>query len=105
MKNYELVCNGESGNQTLEEEVAKQFVEAFELWKVKQHSYGSSNISAFMEMGVLVRVSDKVARLRNMIVNNKEERLADESIMDTWIDIVNYGVIARLCRIGVWPKS
>lgn len=67
----------------------------------KQHDYGSTNISEFGEKGVLVRVNDKVARLKNLIWNEKKP--SNESIEDSWGDTSVYGVIARMCKRGLWP--
>ena len=66
----------------------------------KQADYGSGNISAFGEYGVLVRVTDKHARLKNLLTNGAEAK--NESIMDTWLDMANYAIIAVLCRKGEW---
>ena len=69
----------------------------------KQHDYGSGNIAAFGEKGVLVRMNDKMARLRNLVWNDKAS--VNESIDDSYLDISVYGAIARMCRSGKWPKS
>jgi hypothetical protein len=66
----------------------------------KQKDYGSGNIAAFGEYGVLVRVWDKVSRLRNLLTNVSEPK--NESIEDTWLDLCNYAIIATLCRRGEW---
>lgn len=75
------------------------------LFDKKQRDYGSENIAAFGELGVLVRVNDKIARLKNLC--NKETPQSrsvpeNESIMDSWQDLSVYGVIARLVRKGEW---
>lgn len=66
----------------------------------KQRDYGSSNIAAFGEYGVMVRVWDKVSRLRNLLQNVKDP--ANESVEDTWLDLANYAIIGLLCRRGEW---
>lgn len=66
----------------------------------KQRDYGSTNISAFGEFGVLVRVTDKHARLKNLLTNVADPK--NESVEDTWLDISNYAIIALLCRRGEW---
>lgn len=65
----------------------------------KQKDYGSANISAFGEYGVLVRVWDKVARLRNLIGNRSPK---NESLEDSWLDLANYAIIGLLCRQNKW---
>lgn len=66
----------------------------------KQRDYGSSNIAAFGEYGVMVRVWDKVSRLRNLLQNVKDP--ANESVEDTWLDLANYAIIGLMCRRGEW---
>jgi hypothetical protein len=69
----------------------------------KHDSYGPGNIAAFGLVGVTVRLSDKVQRLAHLVVGRKTNTLADESIEDTFRDIINYGVIALLIQRGLWP--
>lgn len=58
----------------------------------KQAAYGVGNILAFRETGLHVRMSDKVARLRNIMDKN---RTTDwEPLADTWLDLVGYATIA-----------
>lgn len=65
----------------------------------KQHDYGPGNIAEFGEIGVLIRLSDKRARL----VNLQGKVAANESVGDSWLDVANYGAIAQLVRSGQWP--
>lgn len=67
----------------------------------KQEDYGSGNISAFGERGVLVRCQDKLSRLRNLIWDaNKKPN--NEPVEDAWLDLANYGLIGALCHLGRW---
>lgn len=59
----------------------------------KQRDYGHGNILKFGLTGVVVRLSDKVERLKNLFGN--EAAPANESVADTWLDIVGY------CAIGM----
>lgn len=73
-----------------------------ELFCKKQRDYGPGNINAFGEFGILVRLNDKVERLKHLI---KDQTIpANESIDDTWMDIATYALIALLVRRGQWPK-
>ena len=60
----------------------------------KQHDYGHGNILKFMEQGVLVRLSDKLERLINLYQNNSSP--SNESIEDSWKDIMGYGMIGLM---------
>lgn len=68
----------------------------------KQQDYGAGNISAFGELGLLVRVNDKVERLKNLHKTGRMTDPANESVTDSWLDLSNYGLIAVLVRTGVW---
>lgn len=57
----------------------------------KQHDYGHHNINAFGHFGVVVRLNDKVARLQNLTLKNLLP--SNESLIDTYEDIIGYCVI------------
>lgn len=86
--------------------MADTFKEIFDLWKQRQRKYGTGNISAFGEIGCLVRGHDKMARLRRALIDNPElSGLAyDESVEDSWKDLANYAIMALVCRRGKWPN-
>ena len=75
-------------------------VDNVQLLDSKQRDYGSNNIAAFGEYGVLVRTWDKVSRLKNLLQNNNEPK--HESIEDSWLDLANYAIIGVLCRRNLW---
>ena len=58
----------------------------------KQHDYSHDNINAFGELGILVRSSDKLARLRNLI--GKEG--VTEPRIDAWRDLAGYSILALM---------
>ena len=66
----------------------------------KQRDYGSGNILSFGEFGVLVRLYDKMERLKNLLTKNKEPK--NEAIEETWMDIANYAKIALMLRMGIF---
>ena len=68
----------------------------------KQQDYGAGNISAFGELGLLVRCNDKIERLKNLHKTGRMTDPANESVTDSWLDLSNYGLIAVLVRTGVW---
>jgi len=73
--------------------------ENIQLMDTKQQDYGSNNISAFGEFGVIVRLNDKMERLKNL---NKMPSVKNESIEDTYQDIANYAVISLMIRRNLW---
>ncbi|MBT9259482.1 MAG: hypothetical protein KM310_06975 [Clostridiales bacterium] len=69
----------------------------------KQRDYGSGNISAFGEFGVLVRASDKVHRLKNLLEKAEKGQVPqNEPLFDSWLDLANYGLIGMLLQSGLW---
>jgi len=65
----------------------------------KQQDYGSQNITRHGEFGVLVRCDDKTARLANLLKQGKPQ---NESQLDSWLDLANYGIIGAMCHKGDW---
>lgn len=59
----------------------------------KQHDYGHNNITNFGIVGVAIRVCDKIARIENL---NKTGAPSNESLLDSYIDIVGYAMIATM---------
>lgn len=62
----------------------------------KQHDYGTQNITAFGDLGIAVRLSDKIARLKNL----RQRSALNESLVDTLIDIVGYYVVSTMLNDG-----
>ena len=101
--NFKLECNGSSGDIDLEVSFAKLMLEAFEIFKKKQASYGSGNISDFGVRGVFIRMNDKMKRLKRLIWDNRENPLDDETVKDTYQDMANYAFISQMCLNSDWP--
>ena len=43
--------------------------------------------------GILVRISDKIARIANLLERNGKRAIQDEKVEDTMLDLINYSVI------------
>lgn len=81
--------------------------EAAVIFGDRQAKYGPKNIadSPFGALaGVVVRMHDKMARLRNFAERDTTE-YDDEGIHDTLVDISNYAMIGRLVLRGEWPTN
>ena len=87
--------------------------EQFELFAQKHLDYGMGNISAgtqlanddetsFAMTGLWYRISDKINRWKNMIISQRS--FYNESLIDTFQDLTNYGIIAQLVAKGKWKK-
>lgn len=71
----------------------------------KHQDYGPKNIAdapGGAINGLLVRMHDKMARLKNLHYNNKSANY--ESIEDTYKDLANYAVIALMVLRDKWDK-
>jgi len=78
-------------------EFEEVFFTAKELAKNKSHDYGTQSLIAFGSMGCVIRLYDKVNRLKNLTTNQYETMaVKDESIEDTCLDIINYAIYTIL---------
>jgi hypothetical protein len=78
--------------------------EAYELLVQKQLDYGPKNIASAPGgalNGLLVRMHDKIARLNHLIYETKDTP-KNESIEDSFIDLLNYSAIALMVLRGKW---
>lgn len=69
----------------------------------KQHDYGHDNINAFGQIGLAVRLSDKIARYYNLTNNNRVAK--NESLFDCLKDMVGYGVISAMLASGTFNEE
>ena len=88
--------------------------EQFELFAKKHLDYGMHNVSAgtnldnddeieFAMTGLWYRLSDKINRWKNMIISGR--RAQNETLIDTFQDVTNYGIIAQLVKRGLWKND
>ena len=69
-----------------------------ELYAKKNHDYGDSFAQSFREEGmamVRIRLGDKFNRLK-ALTRGGEQKVADESIRDTLMDLANYAIMTVL---------
>lgn len=64
----------------------------------KQKDYGPQNIARFGRAGLLVRCHDKIARLENLLGNDKTP--VNETVVDNFIDVVGYSAIGIMWERG-----
>lgn len=88
--------------ESFEDAVETIVGELMEVMYSKRRDYGEGNIEAFGEIGVLIRASDKLARLKNLLYDNPSTKPNNESIEDSWGDLCNYAIIALLLRRGTF---
>lgn len=86
--------------------VEQVFDDAMKLLLRKHKDYGPKNISQSPGgplNGLRVRMHDKTARLNHLIDNGAKPE--NESLMDTFVDLMNYSAIAILVLKGQWPSE
>lgn len=72
----------------------------------KQLDYGPRNISSFGLLGVVIRMNDKFERLKTLLFDKgRRSKANNESIADSFNDVCNYAIIARLLDEKRWPDS
>jgi hypothetical protein len=87
--------------------------EQYELFASKMMDYGLSNISLGSTLekkedislsitGIWLRCNDKINRLKNILQRNGKNYVKGEAMIDSFIDISNYGIIAQLVLRGKW---
>ena len=71
----------------------------------KHHDYGPKNIAHSPGgplNGLRVRMWDKIARINNLLDSGVEP--SNESLRDSFLDLLNYSAIAMMVLDGVWPE-
>ena len=98
--------------------IMNNFDRAYNLWALKQHDYGDSNIrlglnlssssersqnNRLAQLGVVIRMNDKVSRLINLYKKDGVTAI-DETIEDTALDIMNYANMLMVLKSNKWGK-
>lgn len=113
-KNSSLVEQIEKEYPEMTSEFKRIMFEQYELFCMKQSNYGPTNISVGTTLqtdddkklsltGIWFRINDKVQRLKQLVIFNKEDNVG-ESIEDTFQDLSVYGIIAQIVSNGKWAK-
>jgi hypothetical protein len=89
--------------------------EQYELFAQKMLDYGISNIALGSNLeeaddihlsltGIWLRCNDKINRIKNMLKRKGKNYVKDEPMIDSFIDISNYSIIAMLVMRDQWKK-
>ena len=98
----------------LSEEYKRISEEMYEMFAQKHMDYGLNNIALggdltnsedkkFSLTGLCIRLTDKISRLKNLLINGKNY-VQGEGMEATFIDIANYGIIGLLVGRDKWKK-
>ena len=105
----------EEKDPKLAKEFQKVQQEQYELFAGKMLDYGLSNISLGSNLeekqdihlsltGIWLRCNDKINRLKNILKRDGKNYVAGETMIDSFIDISNYSIIAQLVMKNKWKK-
>ena len=108
---------GDNLNKSLADKIDHQHVKfVIDMWEVldaagnllikKHKDYGPTNISLSPGgplNGLRVRMHDKTARINHLIDSGATPE--NESLRDSFIDLLNYSAIALMVLDGTWPRD
>ena len=120
--NGDIIINSDAEDaiayiETTYPETSKMFQDIqFNQWELfckKQKDYGPKNISVGTNLeteedvklaltGLWFRMNDKMQRFQQIVMNSQEPE--NESLMDTFMDLANYSLMAQLVKEKVWGK-
>jgi hypothetical protein len=98
-------------------EIAQEYkriaAEQYNIFAAKMLDYGKGNISVGTNLetpeevklsltGLWFRMTDKMNRLKNLVLLNNTPNVVGESTTDTFQDLSIYGIIAQIVQNGKW---
>jgi hypothetical protein len=105
--------NRDYADTTYRDKIEPEFIA--DVWRImdtagnllirKHHDYGPKNIAHSPGgplNGLRVRMWDKIARINNLLDSNVQP--SNESLRDSFLDLLNYSAIAMMVLDGVWPE-
>lgn len=75
------------------------FENLYDVYVRKNRDYGNSwdkSIEKYGAVAGLVRIEDKMNRLENLLMNEKEALVNDETVIDTIEDAINYLMMLKM---------
>ncbi len=81
---------------TFEESCRETAQEVAELIIQKHRDYGPDNILVLKEQGLIVRLWDKIGRLKHLLWTNSKHNY--DSVVDSFTDIAGYGIIGLMLK-------
>ncbi|PIR61811.1 MAG: hypothetical protein COU66_01875 [Candidatus Pacebacteria bacterium CG10_big_fil_rev_8_21_14_0_10_44_11] len=87
---------------TLDQAFSQVERELLEMFIKKHQDYGKGNILSNKELGIAMRVSEKIERLKHLLIS--QQKPTNETIEETWIDIAVYAIIAVMYRRSWFQK-
>lgn len=88
--------------KTLDQAFKQVNEELLEMFLKKHKDYGKGNILSVKELGIALRISEKIERIKHLLM--QQSTPTNESIEETWIDVGVYAVLAVLLKRGQFEK-
>lgn len=106
-EDWGLLATGKSDDYQLEVRWLQAVQKSFLLFQEKNHDYGSNNLASGGLKGVALRMGDKVSRIWTLVGlrGDRGQKIKDESIGDSFMDLANYAIIGYLMVNGAWSSS
>ena len=115
MRSISIVKQMEQEWPEMTKEFKKIQQEQYVLFLHKQHDYGPGNISVGSQLqtpeevklsltGLWFRMSDKIQRLKTLLMGDKEAAVNGEPMEDAYLDVSIYGIMAVIVSRGKWGK-
>lgn len=92
---------------TLDRAFAQINEELLLMFLKKHKDYGKGNILSVKELGISMRITEKIERLKNLLLKEQldpKSKPKNESVEETWTDVAVYAVLALLVRRGQFEK-
>lgn len=83
---------------TLDKAFERVTADLLTMFLKKHKDYGKGNILSVKELGIALRISEKIERIKHIMMQGNAP--ANESIDETWTDVAVYAIIAKLVRSG-----
>ena len=83
----------------MEDKISKACGELSSLLKEKNRKYGNSFDKTVDEFGnacIVIRLSDKLNRIKTLLLSREEDNMQGESVEDTLIDLAGYAILAKI---------
>lgn len=88
---------------SFKDSIGDLFNQAQRIFWQRNSLYGTNNIVETGAAGVVARLKDKLERAKNLV--DGAVNTSDEALIDTALDIANYGIILASLADGSWPSS
>lgn len=84
---------------------SKEMFENVQLFVKKHFDYGPNNVHRLGILGLLMRMEEKIERVRKLQSMDSHDKPINESLEDSLRDISNYATITLMYHKHTWPPK